>query len=1739
MRRTLAPLLALCALVTTNSVSRAQNGPDADPDSAPGYAKSVFHHASVDSVNVYNGSLTLPIAIGPAYPVGPKLKFQAMLTYNSVVWEFGNPGPDNQSDVGLYEPIKADPALAVGWSLTAGAIKPCGVVQNSNCYVGPDGSERLFDQSPSANYFRTSDGSQLLLHSLGPAGFEMWDGDGNRYVFDWRVTGYDDPPQNFFFDLGRGRNGWYLTSLADPFGNGITLDYYSGLGSASPCWTSHCPTPTNSWILHTVRRGTTTLLTVNLGADPGAPGITNLVTSIDVAASGGATARWSLSRGTVVVTRGEPNLPSLTLPTLNALKLPTAPTPQYAFTWNAGGADSGYGGLLKAATLPTGAVLSYVWGAYNFYHGRTAAISVNCAPLGPPNDAPVKQSGRPAAGVKSNGPEPLEPAPTIAGTDCSPQNPNRWLDGVKGVVRRTDTFARADGAVVDAVTDFAQFAFPFGEQGTVSDSDGPQTITLVAQPADRDGHRTATATLFWGSRMGTTGGGSPGGRVGADIRAATYDHDPYPGFISPFPQPLCGSSADALCVTHAIRVAQRTYEYDNPATESGNRRLKQETTWFGPTAADGGCSGCASHTVAFSNSGADTWEGNGRHYGVETHTGNLGGDARTITNDWAPVNWTSMPPSGQRPLPNLLNQRTETQGSSVADHYFEFDTATGFLKGSFVYDPTKDVARVDCRYDDGDGNAYRELTKTVTSSSPPARTYCSSTHPTFPNVGTDGDMFGKALTFQDGQALTARWVNGTTSTATYLLRDVTRDAATGWVTSSRDAAGLATTYAYDVLGRPTQIAPPSAAELKTRVCYDAPTSTTAYRASAAQTCPVASTNPNVTIWERYDYDGLGRTVREQRLQPGAAVSKRFTLFDGAGHAYFQSEWVASSVGESVNPDVATTCAFAGGNVSTARPSAAPGTYRLCWDPFGRPQQVVGAKHSSLASVVRSDGGVPYSDTWEQVTSHCVNGTFSTLSGPACSSGALNPVLGTRRDAFGRVTSVSEPTGESTSYAYDVNGKVASVTQGVQSRTFALDTTGFLRSETTPEEGFVQYGSIGSLGNVRQETRPGGIVVTRTFDFAGRLTEEDAGGLKYLVNCYDGKAACVDGSAGFGGGSYPAGKLTRRYGHNRIPTIGPVVDEQFEYADAGGRLSKLVTSAGNGGLALSASQTFTYGSLGLVATHGNPRTTGAFPVVSTYTNGLPTALSGNGASVVTAATYNPAAGLASWTAGTSGAPVVTTIAQDATMLTRPASIGNSLWSTGTYTYDGAGNVLTMGTADAFTYDPRSRLVSAKYGANTRTFAYDRYGNLTQNGAAITIDPLHNRVTSGSASYDASGDLTYYAGDTMSYDALDRQYRNSNASGDWVSLYNGAGERIVKFPAKFTVLRREMARYVAEANGMAKGWALPACAQVFNDVPCSDPDARQINLAYAKGITGGCSSDTLTFCPDGALNRAQMAVFLVKGYKPDGFTPPACQGTFTDVSCSGAYATFAPWIEQLYRDGVTGGCNASPLQFCPGNAVGEWEMLVWLAKAPGTTPGTQIWNAYHPVPRGSIYTLRDDQNRIVTEMAGGTSGSSTATLSVARDNVFLGNLLVASYVTSPAGWQYTASDHLGSPRVVFNQSGQLVESHKHWPYGEDTNGTPPGQHLSYALMEKDDGATRYYDHARTHDYGLGRFLSPDRVGGTPENPAELEPVCVHARESDEVRGPRWQFDHCRPWHILLRRPGLQAGRRILRTHRPHIP
>ena len=70
---------------------------------------------------------------------------------------------------------------------------------------------------------------------------------------------------------------------------------------------------------------------------------------------------------------------------------------------------------------------------------------------------------------------------------------------------------------------------------------------------------------------------------------------------------------------------------------------------------------------------------------------------------------------------------------------------------------------------------------------------------------------------------------------------------------------------------------------------------------------------------------------------------------------------------------------------------------------------------------------------------------------------------------------------------------------------------------------------------------------------------------------------------------------------------------------------------------------------------------------------------------------------------------------------------------------------------------------------------------------------------------------------------------------------------------------------------------------------------------------------------------MAVFLLKSKHGQCFVPPACTGVFPDVPCSNP---FAPWIEQLADEGITGGCGGG--NYCPNNPVIRQQMAVFLLR-----------------------------------------------------------------------------------------------------------------------------------------------------------------------------------------------------------------
>ena len=113
----------------------------------------------------------------------------------------------------------------------------------------------------------------------------------------------------------------------------------------------------------------------------------------------------------------------------------------------------------------------------------------------------------------------------------------------------------------------------------------------------------------------------------------------------------------------------------------------------------------------------------------------------------------------------------------------------------------------------------------------------------------------------------------------------------------------------------------------------------------------------------------------------------------------------------------------------------------------------------------------------------------------------------------------------------------------------------------------------------------------------------------------------------------------------------------------------------------------------------------------------------------------------------------------------------------------------------------------------------------------------------------------------------------------------------------------------------------------------PDAwywKWVEGFYAQGITTGCAAGPLQYCPDRAVTRAEMAVFLLRAKEGLSTPTPSQSGMFADVPVSGK-EWMKPWIEEFYVEGITTGCGASPLQYCPEREVTRAEMAVFVLRA----------------------------------------------------------------------------------------------------------------------------------------------------------------------------------------------------------------
>lgn len=106
--------------------------------------------------------------------------------------------------------------------------------------------------------------------------------------------------------------------------------------------------------------------------------------------------------------------------------------------------------------------------------------------------------------------------------------------------------------------------------------------------------------------------------------------------------------------------------------------------------------------------------------------------------------------------------------------------------------------------------------------------------------------------------------------------------------------------------------------------------------------------------------------------------------------------------------------------------------------------------------------------------------------------------------------------------------------------------------------------------------------------------------------------------------------------------------------------------------------------------------------------------------------------------------------------------------------------------------------------------------------------------------------------------------------------------------------------------------------FTDVPFTHPRWAYIEALWDAGYTAGCSTNPLKYCPDMTMNRAESAVFMLRGNFGSSYTPPpAPWDTFVDNWSKGTWAE--KWAEGMWKDGLTAGCQTPAdnpnKKFCP--------------------------------------------------------------------------------------------------------------------------------------------------------------------------------------------------------------------------------
>ncbi len=537
----------------------------------------------------------------------------------------------------------------------------------------------------------------------------------------------------------------------------------------------------------------------------------------------------------------------------------------------------------------------------------------------------------------------------------------------------------------------------------------------------------------------------------------------------------------------------------------------------------------------------------------------------------------------------------------------------------------------------------------------------------------------------------------------------------------------------------------------------------------------------------YSYDDLNHTTTVATPVDGTNVAKRLTTYDGLGR-----------------PIKVTTLDASGTSYSIVETK---------YDPLGRAYMVSNA-HNSTAQYWTTTRFDALGRTTKMILQDGCQILYTYAGATVTVSDPTGKQRKSQFDGIGRLVAVFEPDPANgntltlqTSYTYTVLDKLATVTQGAQTRTYSYDGLGRLTSKKTPEAAQAQSTyQYNDFDLVTQRTDPRGVVTNYSYDSLNRAV-----GVSYTIP-QGSIVAAMPNVCDPAGGPTPTANLCYFY------------DQGGSAAYALGRLTKMADPAG--------SETYTYDRLGRVTQLQKAVGSVTYPIGYQYNQagsmtsltypstrvvqqsydgiGRLSTISSGGTNFASGFGYDPAGHVTGLLYG-NGVCANWGYSADRQQLQSlkyfVPSLANQCQSTPSSTLfslnygymQGGGNNgqvtsitdnMDAGRSVTYTYDALSRLTNAvttasvpypKWGLN---WTYDRYGNpLAQTQTydapasySVSVDGTTNRILGDT--YDLNGNMTFepVPNNNYKYDGENRLVSFQNGGATY--SYDGNGLRVQK-------------------------------------------------------------------------------------------------------------------------------------------------------------------------------------------------------------------------------------------------------------------------------------------------------------------------------------------------------------------------